>query len=178
LADVQIFDRKLDGNSIRLLFPIQNVKLTMNFEKVQRKNRKAISPVLATVILIAITLIAAIAIAGFVFGLFGSFTSSAQVSAQVTKCTFNGTNDVCTVNLTNTGTSNVAVVGCSINVGGSSTVGAAAFVAPSTSLTVGASGTDLVSCTAGTTVQTVGSEAVGSFSMSNGASVPFSGVWS
>jgi len=54
----------------------------MNFEKVQRKNRKAISPVLATVILIAITLIAAIAIAGFVFGLFGSFTSTAQVSGE------------------------------------------------------------------------------------------------
>jgi flagellin-like protein len=47
----------------------------------QRTRRKAISPVLATVILIAITLIAATAIAGFVFGLFGSFTSSAQVSA-------------------------------------------------------------------------------------------------
>ena len=43
------------------------------------RKRKAISPVLATVILIAITLIAAIAVAGFVFGLFGSFTSSATV---------------------------------------------------------------------------------------------------
>ena len=48
---------------------------------VQRgKKRKAISPVLATVILIAITLIAAIAVAGFVFGLFGSFTSGPRVS--------------------------------------------------------------------------------------------------
>jgi flagellin-like protein len=44
--------------------------------------RKAISPIIATVILIAITLIAAIAIAGFVFGLFGSFSASAQVSAS------------------------------------------------------------------------------------------------
>lgn len=39
------------------------------------KPRKGINPVAATVILIAITLTAAIAIAGFVFGLFGSFTS-------------------------------------------------------------------------------------------------------
>ena len=46
------------------------------------KSRHGISPVLATVILIAITLVAAIAIAGFVFGLFGSFTSAPQVSAQ------------------------------------------------------------------------------------------------
>jgi flagellin-like protein len=59
----------------------------MNFQKVQRKNRKAISPVLATVILIAITLIAAIAIAGFVFGLFGSFTSTAQVSGSAVDMT-------------------------------------------------------------------------------------------
>jgi len=46
------------------------------------RKRKAISPVLATVILIAITLIAAIAVAGFVFGLFGTFTSSATLSIQ------------------------------------------------------------------------------------------------
>jgi len=42
--------------------------------------RKAISPVLATVILIAITLIAAVAIATFVFGIFGSSASPATYS--------------------------------------------------------------------------------------------------
>jgi len=52
----------------------------MNFEKVHRKNRKAISPVLATVILIAITLIAAVAIATFVFGIFGTSASPATLS--------------------------------------------------------------------------------------------------
>ena len=57
----------------------------MNFQKVQKKNRKAISPVLATVILIAITLIAAIAIAGFVFGLFGQFTTSFTPSVSVSQ---------------------------------------------------------------------------------------------
>jgi len=44
--------------------------------------RKAISPVLATVILIAITLIAAVAIATFVFGIFGSSASPATYSIQ------------------------------------------------------------------------------------------------
>jgi len=145
------------------------------------KNRKAISPVLATVILIAITLIAAIAIAGFVFGLFGSFTSSAQVSAQVQSCTAGTTgshsgNNVCIVTLRNTGTSNVAATGCSIQVGGT----AAASTLTGAPLNVPASGSVSATCgvTAASNAQTVGSEAVGSFSMSNGASVPFTGVWS
>ena len=146
---------------------------------VNKSKRKAISPVLATVILIAITLIAAIAIAGFVFGLFGSFTSSAQVSAQVTSCVAGAgnaaNNNVCTVKLTNTGTSNVSVNGCSTQIGGSAHAGN-----PAPSGTVTASGSLTVACgqLIATQAQTVGSQAVGSFSLSNGASVPFSGVWS
>src|SRR5271157_1307332 len=81
-----------------------------------KRTRKGISPVLATVILIAITLIAAIAVAGFVFGLFGSFTSSATVTAQVTSCT--SATGICDVTLTNTGTSNVAITGCSVQIAG------------------------------------------------------------
>jgi len=137
------------------------------------KNRKAISPVLATVILIAITLIAAIAIAGFVFGLFGSFTSSAQVSAQVITCSRNAT-DNCLVTLRNTGTSNTAVTGCSVRVSGASVIGTLSPLAP----TVTASNTRNVGCQAAGAAQTSGSQAVGSFSLSNGASVPFTGVWS
>ena len=141
------------------------------------RDRKAISPVLATVILIAITLIAAIAIAGFVFGLFGSFTSSAQVTVQVTRCiatTANSTN-ACIVTLRNTGTANVAVNTCSIQVGGAATAGT---LKPTVPFTVSASGSRVAVCTAAGTAQTVGAQAVGSFSLSNGASVPFSGVWS
>jgi len=140
------------------------------------KRRKAISPVLATVILIAITLIAAIAIAGFVFGLFGSFTSSAQVSAQVQLCHHESTGgDNCRVLLTNTGTSNVAASACSISISGVATTG----TVNGTSTTIKASSNQLVSCWVATgAAQTVGAESVGSFAMSNGASVPFSGVWS
>ena len=80
------------------------------------KGRKAISPVIATVILIAITLIAAIAIAGFVFGLFGSFTSNAQVTATAS-CTA-GASGTCTVNLSNTGTANTNVLSATITYAG------------------------------------------------------------
>lgn len=82
------------------------------------KGRKAISPVIATVILIAITLIAAIAIAGFVFGLFGSFTSSAQVTATAT-CVVSAGSGTCTVNLSNTGTANTNVLSATITYAGS-----------------------------------------------------------
>jgi flagellin-like protein len=143
------------------------------------KNRKAISPVLATVILIAITLIAAIAIAGFVFGLFGSFTSSAQVSAQTLVCSNPGganVTDYCTVRLTNTGTSNTSVTGCSLRIAGVSQTGTRSV--QGTSYTVTASSNGIFGCRFGAAAQTVGSQAVGSFSMSNGATVPFSGTWS
>lgn len=62
--------------------------------------RRAISPVIATVILIAITLIAAIAIAGFVFGLFPGFTASAQVTQGTSNLSATKLN---TANVTNTG---------------------------------------------------------------------------
>jgi flagellin-like protein len=147
----------------------------MNFEKVQRRKRKAISPVLATVILIAITLIAAIAIAGFVFGLFGSFTSSAQVSASVTSCV--KTTGVCTLTLTNSGTSNVQATACSIQDQG--TAAASALTAPPVSIGAGTSAAAVCTITGGGgSHASVGSQAVGSLTLSNGASVPFSGVWS
>ena len=91
----------------------------MNFQKVRRKNRKAISPVLATVILIAITLIAAIAIAGFVFGLFGTFTSGANLQVTQTACVHGNAGNVagsgyCTIYVANTGGASGSITGCSI----------------------------------------------------------------
>ncbi|MDA4126282.1 MAG: type IV pilin [Thaumarchaeota archaeon] len=143
----------------------------MNFEKIRKKNRKAISPVLATVILIAITLIAAIAIAGFVFGLFGSFTSSAQVSAQVTSCSVAA--HICTVTLTNSGTSNTVVSACSLQDQGVSAVGA---LGGTTAVPAGQTTTGFT-CSIALVHSSVGSQAVGSFSTTNGATVPFTGTW-
>jgi archaeal type IV pilus assembly protein PilA len=83
----------------------------MNFEKVRKQKRKAISPVLATVILIAITLIAAVAIAGFVFGLFGSFTSSATLSVSSSQVVCTGTGPwTCAVHVVNTGSTQGTIV--------------------------------------------------------------------
>jgi len=51
--------------------------------------RRAISPIISTVLVIAITLISAVSIGGFVFGIFGSSSNSARV--QITGITLVGT---------------------------------------------------------------------------------------
>lgn len=135
--------------------------------------RKAISPVLATVILIAITLIAAIAIAGFVFGLFGSFTSSAQVSAVAVTCSDATGN--CTVNLQNTGSANATPTACTIQISGTSTPGTSNTFAP---VTAGAGAITEVCGLGAAQTQSIGSTAQGAFTLSNGATVTFSGTWS
>jgi flagellin-like protein len=49
--------------------------------KIPGQQRKAISPIVATVLIIAATLIAAAAILGYVFGIFGSASNTANVTA-------------------------------------------------------------------------------------------------
>jgi archaeal type IV pilus assembly protein PilA len=122
----------------------------MNFEKVRKQKRKAISPVLATVILIAITLIAAVAIAGFVFGLFGSFTSSATIQGAGSYLQANAGGNTAPIVITcaagvdpgtadsfdlhNSGTANAAISSITLTYGGSSYTAAPAGV---TSVTAG-----------------------------------------
>jgi flagellin-like protein len=132
--------------------------------------RKAISPVLATVILIAITLIAAIAVAGFVFGLFGTFTSTARVSAAVTYCQWvSGTGTTCYLNLSNSGTSNTASTVCSMIYGGVTYPGVVAGAG-----TISAGKTTAANCLAASGPDPGAGVAItGSLSTSNGASVPF-----
>ena len=136
------------------------------------KSRRAISPVLATVLLIAITLIASTAIAGFVFGLFGTFTSTAQVSAGTVSCS--GTPEICVVPLQNSGSGNTAITGvCNLAFAGGPYVGAA--VMTSGNLDAGSNG--LVSCTApGSSHAAAGSEITGSITLGNGAYVLFAGT--
>src|SRR5437870_5114807 len=52
----------------------------MNMSTFRSRGRRAISPIVATVLIVAVTLVASVAIAGFVFGVFGTSTNSAQVA--------------------------------------------------------------------------------------------------
>jgi len=140
--------------------------------KFARSKCKGISPILATVILIAITLIAAIAISGFVFGLFGTFTSTAQVSAGAVACS--GTPELCAIALQNIGSANTAITGtCTMNFGGGSYLSTAAMV--SGSLKAGSSG--VISCTSPGLLHAVaGTQITGYVMLGNGAEVLFAGT--
>jgi len=140
------------------------------FSTLTRK-RKAISPVLATVILIAITLIAAIAIAGFVFGLFGTFTKTATVVGSTVSC--NDTTGFCTVDLINSGNANTATSGgCTESFGGATYQGT---VTAGTIVPAGGGGVPLT-CTLPHSEALVGGESVtGSVTLTNGGLVLFSG---
>jgi flagellin-like protein len=140
------------------------------------KGRKAISPVIATVILIAITLIAAIAIAGFVFGLFGSFTSGARVSGTAT-CPPGSTTGTCVVTLSNTGTAGTTVTAATIAYGGAS--GCTLTIGTSTAANVGSNPLSwpmTATCSSGTAVTpTAGETFEISVTLANGGIIPISG---
>jgi len=144
------------------------------------KRRKAISPILATVILIAITLIAAIAIAGFVFGLFSGFTSTARVTVISTSLV-HGTlaaGPTGSIAVQNTGTSNTNANGMTLTWGGSTctpgmTVTAVTAGVASVTLTITGVGT----CAAMSSASVTGEAFTGSVQLANGGQVPFSGVF-
>jgi len=155
--------------------------------------RKAISPIIATVLIIAVTLIAAVAIGGFVFGIFGTASQSAQVS--VTNTALLGTDFTAagtatytcktaataglTLTLTNIGTAGATVTGATITWAGANN----AFT-DATTCTVGAAG----SATATTyivftspalvTIAAVSGQTYsGTVTLSNGAALLFTGTW-
>lgn len=78
--------------------------------------RKAISPILAEVMLIAITLVAAVAISGFVFGMLGTYTNTAQIQIVSSSCSVS--KGVCSVSFQNTGTVSGGISLISISFGG------------------------------------------------------------
>jgi len=139
--------------------------------KMTHTKRKAISPVLATVILIAITLVAGVAIAGFAFGLFGTLSATANVTVTTLTCTHNAVaaDSTCTVQLENTGNAPASAVACAL-----SGLNDAAFVNPTAipaGTTVGAT------CTGSPNPTVPGEPVQGTFTLSSGIIVSFSGTY-
>ena len=74
--------------------------------------RRAQSPLIAEVLIIFITVVAAIPLGGFVFGLFGTYTKTADVSVSFVDCTpglFLNTT-ACAMNLDNIGSANAQLI--------------------------------------------------------------------
>jgi len=148
--------------------------------------RKAISPVLATVILIAITLIAAIAIAGFVFGLFGTFTSTARIAATTVTCNHTGggpgatvTDAWCQLTFNNSGNSPATVQTCAFtgsNSAGAGILSATYTAATATTISVSPGTPQSAYCVAPAGA-VAGTQATGTASLSNGGSALHSGTF-
>ncbi len=158
----------------------------MNLSALRKHGKKAITPVLATIILIAITLIAGVAIGGFVFGLFGTLGSAPQVTA-VTNSLAAGTAATpaalaCTptapggswVELKNTGSAAASVLSMTV-----SYYGAPETIAAPAGCTVAVGGITYITVTGlgGTVAANAGDSFQGSVSLSNGAPVPFVGTF-
>jgi flagellin-like protein len=155
--------------------------------------RKAISPIIATVLIIAVTLIAAVAIGGFVFGIFGSSSNSAQIQVTgialvgATLAAGSGTaTPTCatgstanSITLTNTGTAAASATAISITYGGAVatfSITGACIVTPAgkasgNPMTITMAAADLV------TGAVSGASYTGTVTMSNGAILIFAGTF-
>ena len=153
--------------------------------------RTSISPIIATVLIIAVTLIAAVAIGGFVFGLFGSSANTGQVGATSASITA-GTVTAAAVSVvftcttpagsqalifTNLGSATVSVLSLSITFGGNTYSGVAPNPCSITAgSTMGLAFTTLA-IGVGATLPAAGSQFSGFIVTSNGAQVVFTGAF-
>jgi len=131
-------------------------------------SRRAVSPVLAELLLMFVSLLAALLVGSFSFQTIGTASRPAEVSAQLNSCTAAGTNETCSLTLANIGTSNIQTSSsCGVGSdGGSLTSGG----------TVQAGGTLAVSCfVAGLPYAGSGIPITGWVALSNGADVYFAG---
>ncbi len=161
--------------------------------RIASKSRKAISPIIATVLIIAVTLIASVAIGGFVFGIFAQGQNSAQIAvtgtallaadftSAGTTSTFTcaATSSLAYLTLTNTGTGSATVATVSITWAGGNT----AFTL-SGPCTIGASGSATATeyiifpiTTKITPTAISGQAYTGTVTLSNGASLLLTGLW-
>jgi len=127
-----------------------------------RKAKKGISPVIATIILIAITIVIAIAVAAWVFGLFKSYSGNANgvtILSGVSSCS----NNQCIIVLSNQGSNSVSVIGASVNGQQVSVTGSA--------LTVTANGRLTIDLTALPTTISAGQTLNIAIALNNGATV-------
>jgi flagellin-like protein len=81
------------------------------------RSRKAVSPVIATVILVAVAITVAVAVAYWMGGIAGQYTKFEKVEVQTAVCTYDSTNTYWKVamKLKNTGTATATMVAAFIN---------------------------------------------------------------
>ena len=155
--------------------------------------RTAIDSIVATVLVVGVTLVASLAVGGFIFGTFGQSQNVSQVSVTGTALlaadfTAAGTTSTFTCSssasggwlaVTNTGTASARVTGVTITWGGAND---AYTLSGSCSIDAvgGASATYFITFPATTNVTVdaaAGQTYTGTVVMSNGAQLLFTGIW-
>jgi flagellin-like protein len=135
------------------------------------KERVGISEVLATVILIAITLVAGVAIAGFAFRLFGTLGTTANISVLSVSCTSGATGtDKISVIVTNTGGAAGSITGVSP----SNLKGGAAAGATTLPVSIAANAATATVVLSPTVTLSSGQTISGALVVTGGAAIPFS----
>jgi flagellin-like protein len=159
----------------------------------KHEQNRAISPILATVLVIALTLIASVAVGGFVFGVFGEGENSAQVAVtgtallaadfltggSTTAFTCSSASSAAYLTLTNTGPGSASVVTISITWVGGNT----AYTGP-TNCNIGGEGSATArvyiifpATTKITPSAIAGQTYTGAIVLSNGAQLLLTGTW-
>ena len=137
------------------------------------KRRRAVSVIVAELMMVAVVLIVAVILAGFVYGTMAGYIPPAEVAAQATLCSSSSGSSVCQFILTNLGPRTVNTDGlCTMTVGGSSVAGVlqnGGTVPPNGSL-------NSAECVVSGGQAVSGSTVGGTISLSNGAQVYYAGT--
>jgi hypothetical protein len=134
------------------------------------KARRGTNEVMAEFVLIIVSIIASVMVAGFLFGTLAAAGSPAEVMAHSATCSAVDGSEVCSVTLTNIGARAVGTDGiCTLTVGGSVQAGQL-----SNGGIVPASGSlSDVGCRVDDSTVSSGSQVLGTVSLTNGAQIPF-----
>jgi hypothetical protein len=141
----------------------------MMFHK--RAKRRATSPLIAEVALMAVTLVAGLAITGFVFGLVGNFMSNAMVSVTATSCNGKAGVLTCSFTASNTGSTSTAVTDVAATYGSNYLNGTAATMLVPAGQTVTFTGSWTIP-----TPLRAGSMITGVVALANGGIAPWAGT--
>jgi hypothetical protein len=136
---------------------------------IRRKNAKALSGAVTALILVIASVIIALVVVGFAFGLFGAFTGQGTVT-QVGTATLSASSETLTVTLKNTGAT-TQVTGAIINGNSASVSGQVTISAGQSPYTIS------LSVSSSTTLQNlVGSTISLTLQLSNGQTVTVSAI--
>ena len=142
--------------------------------KISGQRRKAISAIIATVLIIAATLIAFAAVLGYIFGIFGSAAAKANVTISTeTSITYSGSAIGGNIFFINSGTSSTTMSSGTLSYGG----GSCPLNSFATSITPGSSVEDSsITCTGGPT-PVVGESYTLSVVLADGSTTSYAGTF-